>query len=579
MDYNLATLTNKHERDSILYKCKALLISCLFFVVGTVSAQTVHIPDWRLQFVIERTLGKAPGATITAEDMATLTQIDAEDYGIKDLTGIELAINLTQLILTDNKIKDISPLANLIQLEELHIGTADFSLFAPKTNQISDITPLSNLTRLKYLYLGRNQIRDITPLANLIQLERVTLASNQISDITPLTNLTQLKSASLHSNKISDITPLANLTQLTNITLASNQISDITPLANLTRFKGLNLYSNKISDITPLANLTQLDWLRLSSNQIRDISPLANLTLIEELFLRRNQIGDVTPLANLTRLEVLELENNQISDIAPLANLTLIEELKLSWNQISDITPLTGLVNLKDLELNRNPIQDASPLCTLREQNPDFLLDIDVTCTSVAPEYLLSVPAGTSLIHIPLKVTEVDGTAKTIRSIADLYDTLGGADAVNFLLTYDSQAQEWRSYFGVLDKSTPADRTLTDDMGIIAVLKTPVSVDLRGGALGTNGTSTITLNQGLNLVGLPLKDSKITRVSDLLALEGIRGNVTSIIVSDNGGFKVIGRAGDDGDIPITGGQSFILTAHEDATIIISGGGWNNTATR
>ena len=53
------------------------------------------------------------------------------------------------------------------------------------------------------------------------------------------------------------------------------------------------------------------------------------------------------------------------------------------------------------------------------------------------PEYSWSIPAGISLIHVPLKVTAVDGVAKTITSIADLYDVLGGADVVNFLVTLD----------------------------------------------------------------------------------------------------------------------------------------------
>ena len=42
-------------------------------------------------------------------------------------------------------------------------------------------------------------------------------------------------------------------------------------------------------------------------------------------------------------------------------------------------------------------------------------------------EYLLSIPAGTNLIHVPLRVTAVNGIARTIVSIADLYDALGGA--------------------------------------------------------------------------------------------------------------------------------------------------------
>ena len=190
-------------------------------------------------------------------------------------------------------------------------------------------------------------------------------------------------------------------------------------------------------------------------------------------------------------------------------------------------------------------------------------------------EYLLSIPAGISLIHVPLKVNAVDGVARTIVSIADLYDALGGTSTVNFLITYIPQTQEWRSYFVPSDRGSPADARLTDDKGIIVGLRTPVSVRLRGGALGTSGTSTITLNPGLNLVGLPLNDSRIMRVSDLFALNGIGGNVPVIILTDGGEFKLVGRPGDPGDIQITGGQSFILTVQQPATVIILGDGWTN----
>ena len=190
-------------------------------------------------------------------------------------------------------------------------------------------------------------------------------------------------------------------------------------------------------------------------------------------------------------------------------------------------------------------------------------------------EYLLSIPAGTNLIHVPLKVTAVRGIARTIISIGDLYDALGGASTVNFLITYDPHAQEWRSYFSAADKRGPADARLTDDKGVIANLKTFVSVRLTGSALGETGSGTITLTPGLNVVGLPLDDSRITRVSDLFALNGIGGNVPVIILTDNGEFKTVGRAGDPGDIQITGGQSFILSAQRPATVIIYGNGWTN----
>ena len=40
---------------------------------------------------------------------------------------------------------------------------------------------------------------------------------------------------------------------------------------------------------------------------------------------------------------------------------------------------------------------------------------------------------------------------------------------------------------------------------------------------------------------------------------------------------MVGRAGDPGDIEITGGQSFILTAQRAAIVDISGDAWTNVS--
>ena len=221
-------------------------------------------------------------------------------------------------------------------------------------------------------------------------------------------------------------------------------------------------------------------------------------------------------------------------------------------------------------------------------------VSFQATSDYLPTEYLLSIPAGISLIHVPLKVTTVDGVPKTITSVADLYDALGGADNVNLLITHDPTTQRWHSYLGNMNRGTVADSVLTNDKGIIAVMNNEVSLRLGGEALSTNGNSSITLHPGINLVGVPLRDSRIARVTDLLALEGVGGNVPFVIFSDNGAFqtvgqsgavivlddgtfKTVGQVGDAGDIPITGGQSFILNAQEAATVAISGGPWYNTS--
>ena len=191
--------------------------------------------------------------------------------------------------------------------------------------------------------------------------------------------------------------------------------------------------------------------------------------------------------------------------------------------------------------------------------------------------FFWSIPVGTSLIHVPLQVKAIDGIEQTIESVGDLYDALGGASRVNFLVTYNPHTQEWLSYFSSSDRGSSADIALADDTGIIAGMKTPATIRLTGDALGTGGSGTITLNQGLNLVGLPLNDPDLTRVSDLLVLDGIRDNVPVIIVTDGGDFQAVGRAGDPGDIPLTGGQGFILTAQQTATVAISGEAWTNAS--
>ena len=536
---------------------------------GVIVEFSVDIPDANLRAKIEEALGKASGDTITTADMANLTILDdAENANITNLTGLETATNLTVLEIWGNSTSDISPLANLTHLT--HVWLVD--------NPISDLSPLANLPNLTHLFFGRNRISDISPLANLTSLEDLALGGNSISDISTLEGLTNLTRLHLGANSISDISTLEDLTNLTELFLSKNRISDISPLANLTSLEDLSIWDNSISDISPLADLTNLTHLRFSGNTISDLSPLANLTNLTELFFGDNIISDISPLANLTNLTHVWLSGNTISNISPLAGLNNLTRLWVRNNSISDISPLvtnTGLGEGADVDVSENPLSFASindHIPALRSRG------VEVHAYNLKPstsEYTLRMPAGISLIHIPLRVTEVNGAAQTIGLISDLYDALGGVGVVNFLITYDTISQEWYSYFVPSDKGGPADSGLGDDMGIIVGLRASVSLDLSGNPLGTDGSSAINLHQGLNVVGLPLDDSRINRVSDLLKLDGIEGNVPVIILTDGGEFKLVGRAGDPGDIEITGGQAFIMTASRTATVDITGDAWAN----
>ena len=125
------------------------------------SVQPVNIPDANLRTAIEDALHKPAGAIITDADMATLTSLEQGWGDIRELTGLESAVNLTYVRLGHNQISDLSPLAGLTKLKWLNI----------RENRIIDLSPLAELTKLKELNLHENEISDLLPLAALTNLE------------------------------------------------------------------------------------------------------------------------------------------------------------------------------------------------------------------------------------------------------------------------------------------------------------------------------------------------------------------------------------------------------------------------
>ena len=365
---------------------------------------------------------------------------------------------------------------------------------------------------------------------------------------------------------------------LQSLAASDANISDLTGLEHAIHLRELILDHNAITDISVLSNLTQLTTLRLAGNTLSDISAVAGLTKLTHLELRANNISDTSAVADLTALTTLNLAENSIISIAALSGLTHLRALYLQENSITDLSPLaenTGLGEGDQIDVRGNPLDLSAfdtHIPTLTSRGVTVQFDDHQPPPST---FDLSLPKGISLIHIPLKVETVNGEAKTVTRVGDLYDALGGPETVNLLISYDSNTQQWRSYLGPQNRGKPSDKVLTDELGLIATMKASVSVQFSGTALGTDGSSSITLRPGINLVGVPLKDESITRVSDLFGLEGIEGNVDTIIVSDDGDFRLVAQAGDSSDILLTGGQSFILIARMAATVAFTGEGWTS----
>ncbi len=104
---------------------------------------------------------------------------------------------LTHLLLTGNRIIDLSPLAGLTRLIYLYLGN----------NQVGDLSPLTGISTLSYLFLKENQITDLSPLSALPDIKTLDISRNQVSDLSPLTGFNFLQKLDARHNRVTGLPP------------------------------------------------------------------------------------------------------------------------------------------------------------------------------------------------------------------------------------------------------------------------------------------------------------------------------------------------------------------------------------
>ena len=258
------------------------LVLIAAMAVTPASAQEVHIPDAELAAVIREALELDEGARITVGAMHELTELYASERGIADLTGLEHAVNLTELYLDGSSeesadsesgwwgrrypissrrypisnVSDVSALAGLTNLVELDL------FHAP----VSDVSALAGLTNLRFLHLGWTDVSDVSALARLTNLERLYLDNTAVSDVSALAGLTNLETLYLYETAVSDVSALARLTSLERLYLDNTAVSDVSALAGLTNLKWLDLWR---CPLNAAAHQTHIPAIQLNGTQVK----------------------------------------------------------------------------------------------------------------------------------------------------------------------------------------------------------------------------------------------------------------------------------------------------------------------
>ena len=332
---------------------------------------TVSIPDSNLRSAVEDALGKQSGDAITAAEMARLVVLDASNSGVRDVTGLQHAVNLRGLYLQGNRIPSVSSLSGLDRMQVLFLQSNDISSV--------DVTGMRDL---RFLDLSNNELTAID-----LSGQRTGVGGNRSS---------QLYALWLHGNRLTSI-DLSGLTALSDRTdgashpsyislrLDRNRLTSVTGLRDLPgRVWSLRLERNRLTSID-LSDVEHIHYLYLDGNPLsstRDIAGFSGLTDLRRLHLYDTLITSID-LSPFSRLERAFLNDNYLSSV----DVTGLDRIQRLWLRGNRITTVTGLEDIADtivslnMRTNRLTAIDVSPLTGLRHLylSDNALTSIDVT--------------------------------------------------------------------------------------------------------------------------------------------------------------------------------------------------------
>jgi internalin A len=200
----------------------------------------------------------------------------------------------------------------------------------------SDLSPLAELTELEELEIsGNNYITDISPIGSLVNLKKLTLFNEAYKvSIEALSSLVNLKYLQLAYNDryYRELLPLRQLEEL-RLLNALSVVLDATYIAQLSSLKGLAYTGGGdpegIINIEQFKNLVNLEWLYICSNNNLDLSWITYLHKLNKLDFIGCTINDISPLLELPNLVRVEFRDARIEDITPLLESTSIKRVNI----------------------------------------------------------------------------------------------------------------------------------------------------------------------------------------------------------------------------------------------------------
>ena len=273
------------------------------------------------------------------------------------LSSIAALANLKELSVTGTAVsaEELSVIGKLPNLQKLTLDNCSLSTTAGlesatdlvfldlSNNAIRNITPLSGLVKLQQLNLSRNALNDLSALTPLIALTDLNVSYNSLTTLAPIASISTLKYLNAGNNTLKDLTGFQQLTALQKLTLSNNTITDITPLASCTALIELNIANNSLADISSLSALNNLTNLDFSKNKVTKLPKWATDCALVNIDGSHNSLSTLEPLAGLKHLNNVFMDyNSGISSVKALASCPVLIQVNVYGTKVTQVSSLTS---------------------------------------------------------------------------------------------------------------------------------------------------------------------------------------------------------------------------------------------
>ncbi|MGN0159532.1 MAG: leucine-rich repeat domain-containing protein, partial [Brotaphodocola sp.] len=257
------------------------------YALPDVTGNTLSLPvqDWMHRSIIRCRITSSSGYTVVTETLVTIE-------GMGELERIPIPDENLRTGLADNGVRVTADgYINLAQVAG--ITSLDLNGYG-----ISSLAGIEYFTGLKKLKISSNNLTSIDEVGVLFNLQVLKANLNQITSISPLGGLDQLEVLELNGNMIKNIGVIATLNGLCELSLADNQISNVNPLRSFTKFVRLDLSGNKITNLSPLYECMTLGNFTVKNNPDLTVVDFYNNPDME--FYVQNEDGTSTPIEIFT---------------------------------------------------------------------------------------------------------------------------------------------------------------------------------------------------------------------------------------------------------------------------------------